>query len=138
MATLSDEQKQLVKDAFGFVATVDENGNPQIGPKGTLRVLDDEHLIYNEETGHQSWHNVQVNPKIAAAFHPFPGMKGFRVEGRAKIHQNDDIFKQAQDWAAAKKLPKALAAVVISVDRTVSLDAGKNAGIEIENKPVKD
>lgn len=138
MATLSDEQKQLVKAAFGFVATVDENGNPQIGPKGTLRVLDDEHLIYNEETGHQSWHNVQVNPKIAAAFHPFPGMKGFRVEGRATIHQDDDIFKEAEEFAASKNLPKALAAVVISVDRTVSLDAGKNAGIEIENKPVKD
>lgn len=138
MATLTEEQKQLVQDAFGFIATVDENGNPQIGPKGTLRVLDDEHLIYNEETGHQSWHNVQVNPKIAAAFHPYPGMKGFRVEGKATIHKDGQIFDDAEKYAAANKLPKALAAIVISVDRTVSLDAGKNAGIEIENNPVND
>jgi len=137
MAVLTDDMKKLIADSFAFIATVDENGNPQVGPKGTMRIFDDEHLIYNEQTGHQAWHNLQENHKIAVAFHPHPGMKGIRVEGRAVIHQGDQIHTDAQAYATENKLPDVIAAIVISVDRIVSLDAGPNAGIEIINDPVK-
>ncbi len=138
MAKLTDEMKQQVKDAFPFIATVDENGNPQVGPKATMRVYDDEHLIYNEQTGHQAWHNLQENHKIAVAFHPTPGMKGFRAEGHVKYYKEGPIYDGAVKYAKDNHLPDVLAAVVVSIDRTVSLDAGPNAGIEIENAPLND
>ncbi|GAB6092861.1 pyridoxamine 5'-phosphate oxidase family protein [Furfurilactobacillus curtus] len=138
MAKLNDEMKDLVNRAFAFIATVDENGNPQVGPKGTMRILDDEHLIYNEETGRQAWHNLQTNGKIAVAFHPFPGLKGFRVEGHVKIYESGQIFDDATAYATENKLPKAIAAVVISIDRTLTLNAGPEAGTVIEDAPLDD
>ncbi|GKT03235.1 pyridoxamine 5'-phosphate oxidase family protein [Furfurilactobacillus sp. WILCCON 0119] len=138
MAKLTAEMKELVDKAFPFIATVDAHGNPQIGPKGTLRVLDDEHLIYNEETGRHAWQNLQDNGKIAVAVHPYPGLKGIRVEGHATIYTDGKIFDDAKQFATDNKLPDLIAAVVISVDRIIRLDAGPDAGTEIANSPVKD
>ncbi|KRL57009.1 pyridoxamine 5'-phosphate oxidase family protein [Furfurilactobacillus rossiae] len=138
MAKLTSEMKDLISQAFPFIATVDEDGNPQIGPKGTLRVMDDEHLIYNEETGRQAWHNLQANHKIAVAVHPYPGKIGLRVEGYATIYKDGPVFEAAHQYAVDNQLPDLIAAVVISVDRIVSLNAGPDAGTEIANEPVSD
>ncbi len=63
MATLTQDMKDMIGAQLNYLATADENGNPQVGPKGTMRVLDDHHLIYNEETGKQAWHNFRVQRK---------------------------------------------------------------------------
>ena len=47
MPKLTDEMKQLVeRQRLGFVATVCPNGMPNLSPKGTVCVLDDDHLIF--------------------------------------------------------------------------------------------
>ncbi|MCI2170567.1 pyridoxamine 5'-phosphate oxidase family protein [Schleiferilactobacillus perolens] len=138
MAKLTPEMKDLMDKALAFLATADEQGNPQVGPKGTMRAFDDEHLIYNEETGRQAWHNIQKTCKAAVAFHPTPGLKGFRVEGRAHTYTDGPYMEAAKKFVEGTKLPQPLAAVIIDVDRIVSLDAGPNAGKEIANDPVKD
>lgn len=51
MATLTDDMKAYIAHNLGYLATVDENGEPDLGPKMSLRVLDDHRLIYNEMTG---------------------------------------------------------------------------------------
>jgi predicted pyridoxine 5'-phosphate oxidase superfamily flavin-nucleotide-binding protein len=138
MAKLTQEMKDLMDKGLAFLATADENGNPQVGPKGTMRVFDDEHLIYNEETGRQAWHNIQATGKAAVAFHPTPGLKGFRVEGRATTYTDGPYMENAKKFVEGTKLPQPMAAVVITVDRIVTLDAGPSAGTEIANDPVKD
>lgn len=137
MAKLNQDMQELINNAFAFIATVDEQGNPQVGPKGTMRILDDQHLIYNEETGKHAWHNLQANHKIAVAFHPYPGMKGIRVEGNADIHQEDKVFDDAVAYAKDNNLPAAIAAVVINVDRIYTLDAGPTAGNLIDDSPIE-
>ena len=67
MAKLTQEMKDMIGSQLNYLATADENGNPQVGPKGTMRVFDDEHLIYNEETGHHAWHNLNATRKAAVA-----------------------------------------------------------------------
>ncbi|WP_155287353.1 pyridoxamine 5'-phosphate oxidase family protein [Lacticaseibacillus zhaodongensis] len=128
MVKLTPEMQQMIGDQLNYLATADENGNPAVGPKGTMRVFDDEHLIYNEETGHHAWHNLQTNHKAAVATVDHKQMKGFRFEGQAEFHDDDQIFADAQAFAKARHLPPAIAAVVIRVDRIVRLDAGPHAG----------
>ncbi|MFD1392361.1 pyridoxamine 5'-phosphate oxidase family protein [Lacticaseibacillus jixianensis] len=132
MATLTQEMKDMIGSQLNFLATTDENGNPQVGPKGTMRVFDDTHLIYNEETGRHAWHNLQQNGKAAVASVDRSKLKGFRFEGTVAIHKDDQIFEDAQAFAKSKHLPAAIAAVVISVDRIIKLDAGPDAGTVIE------
>lgn len=132
MATLTPEMKDMIASQLNFLATADEHGNPQVGPKGTMRVFDDAHLIYNEETGRHAWHNLQASGKVAVATVDRPHLKGFRFEGTVEFHHDDQIFEDAQAWAAERHLPPAISAVVITVHRIVRLDAGPNAGTVIE------
>ncbi|MFD1429166.1 pyridoxamine 5'-phosphate oxidase family protein [Lacticaseibacillus mingshuiensis] len=131
MATLTQEMKDMIGAQLNFLATADEDGNPQVGPKGTLRVFSDHQLIYNEETGRHAWHNLQASGKVAVATVDRPALKGFRFEGTVEIHKDGKIFDDAQAFAQARHLPAAIAAVVIDVHRIIKLDAGPNAGTVI-------
>ena len=132
MATLTQDMKDMIGAQLNYLATADENGNPQVGPKGTMRVFDDHHLIYNEETGKQAWHNLQYSKKAAVATVDYKALKGFRFEGTVEFHHDDKIFDDAQAFAKAHHLPAAISAVLINVDRIYKLDAGPNAGDLIE------
>ncbi|WP_273708970.1 pyridoxamine 5'-phosphate oxidase family protein, partial [Leuconostoc mesenteroides] len=48
MALLSEEMKKMIDQQLPFLATTGGDGSPQVGPKGSTRVYDDEHLIYYE------------------------------------------------------------------------------------------
>nr|WP_246287470.1 pyridoxamine 5'-phosphate oxidase family protein [Lacticaseibacillus absianus] len=122
----------MVANQLNFLATADAQGNPQVGPKGTMRVLDAHRLIYNEETGKQAWANLQASGKVAVAVVDRPHLKGFRFEGTVEFHVDDQIFADAVAFAEARHLPPAIAAVVINVHRIYKLDAGPTAGDLIE------
>ena len=46
---LTDKQADLFKNNLVYIATVDENGNPQVGPKGSMTVLDPSNMQYLEK-----------------------------------------------------------------------------------------
>lgn len=49
MAILTEDMKRLVREqGLGFYATVCEDGSPNLSPKGTTRVQDDDHLFFAE------------------------------------------------------------------------------------------
>ncbi|MHC5247457.1 pyridoxamine 5'-phosphate oxidase family protein [Enterococcus sp. LJL90] len=132
MATLTQAMKDMIVAQLSFLATADKNGYPQVGPKGTMRVLDDNHLIYNEHTGKQAWQNVQDTHLAVVATVDHPAFKGFRFEGPVEIHQGDEIYEAAKEFAAAHKLPVPVAANVIAIEKIYKLDAGPEAGNLIE------
>lgn len=43
MQSLTEEMKTMIGEQFAFLATVDKDGYPKVGPKGSLHVLDDQH-----------------------------------------------------------------------------------------------
>jgi predicted pyridoxine 5'-phosphate oxidase superfamily flavin-nucleotide-binding protein len=129
MAELTQEMKDMLASQLSFLSTTDGNNDPQIGPKGTMRLLDDSHLLYDEHTGKQAWKNVQTNPEVAVAVVDYSHFKGYRFEGTAEIHQDDEIFRGAQKYAAdSGHLPQPVAAIVVTVERIYKLDAGPHAG----------
>ncbi|BDR58871.1 pyridoxamine 5'-phosphate oxidase family protein [Xylocopilactobacillus apicola] len=132
MNKLTSDMKEMLKNQLSFLSTTDGDNNPQIGPKGSMRILDDQHLLYDEHTGKQAWKNVQTNPKVAVAVVDHDAYKGFRFEGIAEIHQDDQIFKDAEEFAAGNHLPHPVAAVVIKIERIFYLDAGPKAGEPVE------
>ena len=129
MVALTQAMKDMIGAQLNFLSTADEDGNPQVGPKGTMRVLDDTHLIYNEQTGKQAWHNLHVNGKAAVATVDHAALKGFRFEGHVEgFHDDDQIYQDSVKFAEERHLPAVIAAVVIAIDRVYLLDAGPHAG----------
>ncbi|BDR56775.1 pyridoxamine 5'-phosphate oxidase family protein [Xylocopilactobacillus apis] len=132
MVKLTSDMKEMLKSQLSFLSTTDGKNNPQVGPKGTMRILDDEHLLYDEHTGKQAWENIHVNPKVAVAVANHEAYKGYRFEGTAEIHQGDQIYADAEKFASDGHLPHPVAAIVINIERIYYLDAGPKAGELVE------
>src|SRR5918995_3845383 len=83
------------RDMF-FLATADENGQPQCsykgGDPGFVRVLD-EHTVafpaYNGNGMYLSFGNALVNPHVGLLFIDFEGRKRMRLNGAASIDDDD-------------------------------------------------
>jgi uncharacterized protein len=92
MAKLTQEMKDLIGAQQCFVATVNPDGTPNVGPKRSTRVLDDEHLIFTEVTGNQTWRNVLRGSRVAIAVVDRETMKGFRFVGSPEPITSGEIF----------------------------------------------
>ncbi len=121
MAKLTQEMKDLVSSQQCFIATVNPDGTPNIGPKRSTRVLDDEHLMYSEVTGKQTWSNVRAGSKVAIAVVDRDKMKGFRFVGSPEIIDTGELFEQSVAAMVKRGLGRPKAVVRIKVDRIFNL-----------------
>ena len=131
MAKLTEEMKELIATQQCFVATVNPDGTPNLGPKRSTRVLDDEHLVYNEATGKRTWANVQNGSTVAIAVVDREKMKGFRFVGIPEAITSGELYEQAV--AAVTKrpgLPAPKAVIKIKITRIYNLGI-PGAGDEI-------
>ncbi|MDA8219924.1 MAG: pyridoxamine 5'-phosphate oxidase family protein [Chloroflexota bacterium] len=132
MAKLTQEMKDLVAAQQCFIATVNPDGTPDIGPKRSTRVLDDEHLAFNEVTAKQTWSNVERGSVVAIAVVDREKLKGFRFVGTAEPITSGPLYDQAVEMMAKAGLKAPLKAVVkVKVDRIFNLGL-PGAGEEIK------
>src|SRR4051812_6577242 len=65
VGALSEDMKRVVsRQRLGFVATVCPDGTPNLSPKGTLSVLDDDRLVFADIRSPQTVTSLRVNPSI--------------------------------------------------------------------------
>ena len=74
--TLTADQQKFFNDALAFVASVDKDGNPQVGPKGSLTALDDKHLAWSEVTSSHLWENIKNGSLLKNLFSQIPHLRG--------------------------------------------------------------
>lgn len=131
MATLTEEMKELVAAQQCFIATVNPDGTPNVGPKRSTRVLDDEHLVFNEVTSKQTWTNVKNGSKVAIAVVDREAMKGFRFVGSAEAVTSGPLFDKSAEIMKARGMMAPLTAVIkVRIERIYNLGM-PGAGTEI-------
>ncbi len=131
MATLTQEMKDMIATQQCFVGTVDADGNPNVAPKRSTRVLSDESLIFTEGTGGTTYANVKRGSKVAIAIVNRDILDGYRFIGTALLNENGELFEQAAAMSAKMGLPKPRAVVVVNIDEIHSLKPGPFAGKKI-------
>lgn len=125
MAKLTEEMKALVASQQPFIATASLDGVPNIGPKRSTHVLDDEHIVFYELTGGRTWANLQKNPRVAIAVADTSTMQGYRFVGKAELITKGELFEGAKKLAEMMKLPRRpKAAVKVKVEEIYNLGAG--------------
>ena len=70
---------------LGFVATVSVGGRPNVSPKGTFVVLDDETIAFGEIRSPQTVTNLTANPETEVNFVDQFTRKGVRIRGKAHM-----------------------------------------------------
>jgi uncharacterized protein len=88
MAILTDDMKRLIREQrLGFYATVCADGSPNLSPKGTTYVLDDDHLFFADVRSPQTIENIRRGSLVEVNIvDPFV-RKGYRFKGPAAIHE---------------------------------------------------
>jgi len=125
MPKLTQEMKALVASQQAFIATASPDGVPNIGPKGSTRVLDDEHIVFYELTGGRTWENLQKNPRVAIAVVDRSTMQGYRFVGKAELITKGELYEGAKKLAEMLKIPAPpQAAVKMKVEEIYNLGAG--------------
>jgi uncharacterized protein len=131
MAKLTEEMKQMIATQQCFVATVAADGMPNVGPKRSTRVLDDQTLLFNEGTARHTYENLKVNPKVAVAVVNREVLDGYRFVGTATLHESGALYEQVAEASRQAGRPAPKAAVTIAVEEIYSLKPGPMAGTRI-------
>src|SRR5271155_4621338 len=86
MAALTDDMQRVVEEQqLGFVATVCPDGSPNLSPKGTLAVWDDDHLIFADICSPGTIANLAANPATEINVVDPLVRKGYRFKGTAHV-----------------------------------------------------
>ncbi len=83
---------------LGFVATVNSDNTPNLSPKGTVRVWDDENLIFADINSPQTMENLNNNSSVEINVVDPIKRKGFRFKGNAKMISDSDLHDQIVDY----------------------------------------
>ena len=105
---LNEQMKQVVERVrLAFVATVCPDGTPNVSPKGTLCVLDDEHLVFADLRSPGTIANLRANPSVEVNVVDSFSRKGYRFKGAAIVHERGPAFDDAVSFYARRRLPDA-------------------------------
>jgi uncharacterized protein len=120
VGTLSDDMKRVVEEQrLGFYATVSEDGSPNLSPKGSTYVLDDDHLVFADIRSPQTVENIRRGSLVEVNVVDPIVRKGYRFKGPAEVHQpGSELFGRAaaQMRAAGSQLvDRARTIVVVEV-----------------------
>lgn len=87
---LTQKQQDFFSSHLAFLSTVGANGEPQVGPKQSMKVLDEGHLQYTEKTHAHAFENIKRGSKVAVVVADKPSHTNVRVIGSAEVHDKDE------------------------------------------------
>lgn len=83
----ADMKRVVTEQRLGFYATVCDDGSPNVSPKGTTYVWDDDHLFFADIRSPQTLANVRRGSLVEVnVVDPFV-RKGYRFKGPATIYE---------------------------------------------------
>lgn len=90
---LSEQMQRVVREQrLGFVASVTPDGRPNLSPKGTTRVWDDERLFFADIASPGTVANLRANPHVEVNVVDPILRKGFRFKGTATAYTSGEMY----------------------------------------------
>lgn len=93
---LTEDMKRVLNEQrLGFVASVCPDGTPNLSPKGTTTIWDDEHIVFADICSPGTITNVEHHPVVEINVVDPVARKGYRFKGPATVHTEGPLFEQA-------------------------------------------
>jgi predicted pyridoxine 5'-phosphate oxidase superfamily flavin-nucleotide-binding protein len=140
-----DMQRVVNEQRLGFLASVCPNGTPNLSPKGTMAVWDDEHLVFAHLHSAQSVANIEAGSPVVEVNVVDPILRtGYRFKGHASVHRDGPIYDSGlrfYDERSGLEPHRIRAIVLIRVEHAAPVvspayDDGSTAS-EIEQRSLK-
>ena len=116
MAKLSEEARKVIGEVRpALVATSSKTGKPNVSAKGSVRVLDDESVVFADVASPRTVANIKENPRVAIICLDRETRKGCRIWGRGEVLDSGPLFDETA--AAMSKMNMTVKNVVkVSVE----------------------
>jgi len=83
---------------LGFVATVNSDNTPNLSPKGTVRIWDDENLVFADINSPKTIENLNNNNSIEINVVDPIKRRGYRFKGKSTIISDGDLYQEIVDY----------------------------------------
>ena len=104
MGILTEDMKRVVNEQrLGFVATVCPDGTPNLSPKGTTAVWDDDHIVFADIRSPATVANLRRNPSTEINVVDPMVRKGYRFKGVASVLTEGALFERILDFYRAER-----------------------------------
>jgi predicted pyridoxine 5'-phosphate oxidase superfamily flavin-nucleotide-binding protein len=133
MTKISQEIQEFIKGKMAWVATASRDGTPNATPKGSARVIDDEHLAFADLFSRKTRENLKANPKVAVTVIDEKSHKGYQLKGTGELLTAGPLFDEMAEQMkkAPKGMPPLSYVVKITVDSIYDQSVGPEAGKKI-------
>jgi predicted pyridoxine 5'-phosphate oxidase superfamily flavin-nucleotide-binding protein len=113
MPVLDDDMKRCVeRQRLGFVASVSPDGTPNLSPKDTLAVWDEDTLVFADIRSPATVRNLIENPAVEVNVVDPESHRGFRFRGRARVLLSGPTFDRVRDFYRARGMHRPFEHVV--------------------------
>jgi len=133
MVDIPQHVQDFLPGKLAWVATASSQGNPNTTPKGTLKLLDSQHVYFADLFSGKTRQNLLENRQIAVTIADASTGKGYQLKGTAELLDSGPLFeatcKQVTD--IQKGLPTPHAVVKITVEAVFDQSAGTEPGKQI-------
>jgi hypothetical protein len=103
MGILTDDMQRVVREqSLGFVATVCPDGTPNLSPKGTLTVWDDDHLVFADIRSPATMRNLRINPAVEINVVDPIARKGYRFKGKATVVDHGQLKDDVREFYSSR------------------------------------
>jgi predicted pyridoxine 5'-phosphate oxidase superfamily flavin-nucleotide-binding protein len=103
MGVLTADMRRMVEEQqLGFIATVCPDGTPNLSPKGTTAVWDDDHLIFADICSPNTIANLQRNAAVEINVVDMLSRKGYRFKGNATVFEPSPRFEPLNAFYAER------------------------------------
>jgi predicted pyridoxine 5'-phosphate oxidase superfamily flavin-nucleotide-binding protein len=121
----SDMRRVVLEQRLGFAATTCPDGTPNLSPKGTTTVWDDDHLMFADLASPGTVANLRANPAIEINVVDPIVRKGYRFKGRARVLDSgpeyEDGLRRLAERGLSSRPERVRAVVVVAVERAEAL-----------------
>jgi predicted pyridoxine 5'-phosphate oxidase superfamily flavin-nucleotide-binding protein len=114
VAILTAEMRRVIEQQrLAYVATVCPDGTPNLSPKGTLAVWDDDTLVFADIRSPRTVTNLRANPAIELNVVDPLLRKGYRFKGIGVVHANGPQFDAAVTLFRGRGVVNPIRAIVL-------------------------
>jgi predicted pyridoxine 5'-phosphate oxidase superfamily flavin-nucleotide-binding protein len=130
---IPEEIKSFMAGKPGWVATASKDGMPNVAIKGSLSVLDDEHLMFADLFSLKTRKNLQENPRVAVMVFDGESRKGYSLKGHVELISQGPLYDHMVEVLKQHPMhfPPPKYVVKITVESIFDQSVGPEAGKQI-------
>ena len=114
MEKISESVKKFLdSQKLGYVATVSEDGTPNLSPKGTIISWDANTLAFADIRSPNTMKNLEKNPNLEINVVDPLLRKGFRFKGLGRIIENGPIYEAILNHYRTNGVKSPIGAIVL-------------------------